>query len=381
MRPLYFDNQTTTRPSPRAVEAMLPFFREYWGALSMPHAMGQALISPCKESILSLRALLEAGKEDELVVTSCGAEAISQVLLGTYLGIGRPIGKSHFIAASTAQAPILMGLEHLETLHAMKTFITPRQDGVLTVDQVAEAMTPKTVLLSLSTADPLTGVLQPLEEIAALCQERSVLLHLDISQTLTCLPLPVRPDFITFNGDHFHAPKGTGGLLVREGLTLPPLIMGGSALGPLRGGTVAVPELIGLGEAAREALSYRDSMGIETARLSAKLSEGLLALHPESCLLFDESPKVPTTFAMAFPGISGELLLYALHKHHLYASLGGGQHQSLPMLLKTLQVPGRLAHSSVSFSLSRYTTEEDVDDALTLFYQLLPQLRTFGAAL
>ncbi len=381
MRTFYFDNQATTRPSPKAVEAMLPFLHKDWGILSMPHAMGQLLIDPCKDSLSKVRLLLDARKGDELIMTSCGAEAISQVLLGTYLGISRPTGKSHFIASSTAQAPILMGLEYLETLHALKTVITPGKDGILTVDQVAEAITPKTALVSLSTADPLTGVIQPLEEIAALCHERSILLHLDVSQTLTCLPLNVRPDFITFNGDHFHAPKGTGGLLLREGLTLPPLIFGGSALGPLRGGTIAIPELIGLGEAADEALLYRNHVGIETARLRAKFEEGLLGLHPASSLLFEEALRIPTTFTMAFPGISGDLLLYTLNKQHLYASLGGGQHQSLPILLKTLQVSGRLAHSSISFSLSRYTTEDDIDHALAIFSQLIPHLLTYGAAL
>jgi cysteine desulfurase len=215
-------------------------------------------------------------------------------------------------------------------------------------------------------------VIQHLPDIADLCQQRGILLHLDATHILGKLFYEledVQADFITFNGDQLHAPKGTGGLYIKHGVKCSPFILGGSEQGGLRAGSFNMPGLAGLASALKEAMDSRDYICTEIARLRDKLEDGIKKGYPRAAVFFQEQERLPHCTTIAFPDINNEALLFTLNRKGVYASMGGGQFQQLALLLMACGVEETLAHSSLSFSLSRYTTEEEIDKAISVIVE------------
>jgi cysteine desulfurase len=212
-------------------------------------------------------------------------------------------------------------------------------------------------------------------EIAELCRERGVWFHLDATHVLGKMPFDldeIAPDFLSFNGDHIHAPVGTGALFVRSGLRPPSLIVGGKDQDGLRGGSVSAALLVALGVAAAEAHERREQVAMEGARLRAKL---------EGCGQVLFSGGLPTTACLAFPGVASDALLYRLAQKQLYASFGGGNCQQLSLQLAAAGVEPPLTECAVSFSLSHETTESDIDRAVALIDETVAELRKMSEAL
>lgn len=380
---IYLDNSTTSRPSPQAVSRMLPFFSELWGLPTQPHRMGQELMGPMEEAYRSIYALIGAKEEDDVIMTSSGAEACNHVIASVYQDITLPTGKNHFLVSHTDEAPSLMAVGRLEQMGCMGKMLEPLQGGIVTKELVAEALTPRTALVSLSWADGLTGIIQPVQEIAALCQERGVLLHLDATHVIGKLFYDLEEigaHFISFNGDQIHAPKGTGGLYIRRGVKLSPLIVGGLEQNGKRAGTFNVPGLIALGAAAKEALEARDYVGTEVARLRNHLEQGITEAVKEAVVLFHQQERLPHCTTIAFPGVASEALLYLLNRRKLYASIGGGSFQQIGLILVSCGVPEELALSAISFSLSRETEEEEIEKAIQIIVESVKQLRNLSYA-
>jgi len=378
IRSVYLDNITTTRPSEHTIGKMLPFLSENWGSPSAPHQMGQRVMPAVEEAYRSLYSLLGADDADTLVFTSSGTEAVNHVVRSVYYDHTRVSGKNHFLTAATDEAPSILALGRLEQLGCVAKMVAPTQDGFITAQQVADAITPRTALLSLSWANALTGVVTPIYEIADLCHERGILLHLDATHVLGKLyfELPdIGADFITFNGSNLHGPRGSGGLWIKHGVKLSPFMLGGSQQGGLRAGDVDVPALVGMGNAAQEALDARDLVCTEVARLRDRLEEGIVQAYPEATVFYRDQERVPHCTAIAFPGIVNEALLYALDREQIYASMGGGHYQQIGLVLAASGVPEGIAHSAVSFSLSRTTTEGEVDHAVEVIASTSHRLR------
>jgi cysteine desulfurase len=224
----------------------------------------------------------------------------------------------------------------------------------------------------------MTGVIQPLDEICKLCEERDIRLHLDATQILGkgFFDLSERPiHLISFNGDQLHAPKGTGGLYIRDAVKCSPFIVGGIEQGGLRAGSYNVPGLAALGEAAREAIDSRDLMCTEVARLRDKLEEKLLKNIPDSLSFFADQERLPHCFSIAFPGVVNEALLFLLNRKGVYASIGGGAYQQIGLILMASGIPENIAHSALSFALSRETSEEDIDKTVEIVSESVLKLR------
>ncbi len=348
---IYFDNHTTTKPSTAAIAAMQPFLEEKWGSPAAPHKMGQSLLPDLEKLYEPIYQLLGARSSDNFVFTSSGAEATNHVVQAAYLDIARETGRNHFITTSADEAPVIMAYERLELLGCETTLAPVNADGILTPDALIDAITPRTALVSLSWANGLTGVVHPVAELAEICRERGIWLHLDATHILGKIDFDldeIAPDLITLNGNHLHAPQGTGGLWIRSGLRLSNLILGGMEQDGRRAGPFSVALLAALSVACEEALAHRDHVAIETARLRNRLETELNATP-----LFQNTLRTPTTTALSFPGVTADALLYRLNRAGLYASFGGGTYQPLP-------------NCAVSFSLSRHTTAEDVDAAVAL---------------
>lgn len=375
---IYLDNSMATRPSPKGVSKMIPFLQEKWGHPSQPHKKGQELYPALNESVRNIYELLGAKSNDRFVFTSSGAEAINHVIGSAYESLTLQTGRNQYLAANTNEAPSLMAIGRLEQSQCIGKMLNVNEKGKITETILGDAITPRTALLSLDWANGLTGVIQPIAEIATLCQERGIALHLDATHILGKLYFELEDlgaSYITFNGDQLHAPKGTGGLWIKEGSAIAPWILGGIEQGGLRGGSFNVPGLVALGHAAVELMDTRDLLSVETARLRNRLEEGLLEALPDTVVHFKEEERVPHITAIGFPGVANEALLFALNKQGVYASIGGGSFQQLGLVLAASKIPEPLAHSSISFSLSRETTEEEIEHAISLIVQSVQKLK------
>ncbi len=378
IQPIYLDNATVTRPSEQVVSRMIPFFTEDWGSPSSPHRMGQRLWPAMEEAYRSLYALLGASEQDTILFTSSGTEAINQVLQSVFFDVTRATGKNHFVTSAIDEAPAILTLGHLEQLGAVSKAAAVTKSGHVTSELIGDALTPRTALVSLSWANALTGVVNPVAEIAALCKQRGILFHLDATHVLGKLYFElaeVGADFITFNGDQMHGPKGSGGLYIRKKARLSPLLFGGMQQGGYRGDDVNVPALVGLGQAAREAIESRDLLCTEVARLRNRLEEGVLQAYPEAKLFYRDQERLPNVTTIAFPGVVNEALLFALNRQGLYASMGGGNFQQLGLLLAASGVSELLSHSALSFSLARTNYEEEIDRAISIIADSANKLR------
>lgn len=210
---IYLDNNTTARPSEKALSKMMPFFTDRWGHPSSPHQMGQELYPAMQESYKAIYTLLGAKDSANFVFTSSGAEAVNHLFLASYQDISMPTGKNHYVASNVDEAPALMSIGRLEHLGCSGTMIHADKGGIVTVERLGDAISPRTALVSLSWANGLTGVVQPVVEISKLCEQRGIALHLDATHILGKLFFDleeVNPTFISFNGGQLHAPKGTG---------------------------------------------------------------------------------------------------------------------------------------------------------------------------
>lgn len=361
---------------------MMPFFSELWGSPSAPHTGGQEIMPAISNSYRAIYDLLGARDSDDFVYTSSGAEATNQVIMSTYFDRVKQTGKNQFITSHIDEAPAIMAIGRLESLDCVGHMVSPNRSGKITAAIIAEALSPRTVLLSISWANGLTGVVNEVKEIAELCQERGVLLHLDATHVLGKLYIDVSElpvDFVSFNGEQIHAPKGTGGLWIRGGINCSALILGGIEQEGLRGGSYNVPGLIALGQAAKEAVDSRDLLCSEVARLRDKLEMGIVAQYPAAVPFYSDQERLPHCVTIAFPGIANEALLYALNRKGVFASIGGGSFQQIALILTGAGISEALAHTAISFSLSRETHEDEIDRAINIVAEAADKLRRLSA--
>ncbi len=372
---VYLDHHTITRPFPIAVDAMLPFFREHWGSTMASHQMGQELFSPLNLATETILETLGAKPEDRFYFFSSHAEAMSHLFFSHYFEHVRHTGKNHILTTAMEEVTMLTLLKQFEELGCVGKLLPVNAQGQLTRNVLEEALKPRTSLLSLSWANALTGVIQPIADLAEACQKKDVRLHVDASAVIGRLyfrfeDLPI--DILTFDGSLIHAPKGTAGMLVKENirLTRPISELGGICVG----GVVALA-------AALEEGGHRfDHVCLETARLRDKFERGIEKGCAEATVLFQKADRLPNCTAIVFPGAISEALLFFLHRKGVYATHGGGVNQQLAQILEACGIEERLAQCALSFSLSYETTEEDIEYAVRALVESVSQLQTLSEA-
>lgn len=381
---IYLDNSMTTRPSERAISKLLPFLSDKWGVPSAPHACGQELYPAMEDALKAIYSMIGAKEKDHFVFTSSGAEAVNHAIQAAYFDLTMHSGRNHFITSAIDEAPSIMAIGRLEELSCSGKMVSPNKEGKITPDAIIAAMTPRTALVSLSWVNGLTGVINPVAEIAAICKERGVPLHLDITHALGKLYFnseELGASFLTFNGDHLHAPKGTGGLWIKEGVRCSPFLIGGIEQGGRRAGSFSVANLVALGEAAKETIEARDYVGTEVARLRNKLEDGIIEGFPDAIVFYPNEERIPNVTAIAFPGVSNEALLYLLNKNGVYANIGGGSFQQIGLVLSAAGVDKKIAATTLSFSLSRETKEEEITCAIAIITSSAQRLRKLSEQL
>lgn len=379
---IYLDNSTTARPSEKVISAMMPYLTTHWGIPTTPHQKGQELYPAMTEFYKTLYAFIGAKENDQLVLTSSGAEAVNHVISSIYRDVTLSTGKNQFLTSKVDEASTIMAMSHLEPFGCAGKMIEVNAQGIITPQAVADCLSPRTALVSLSWANGLTGVVQPVAEIAELCRQRGVRLHVDATHVLGKLFYEleeIAPDYLTFNGEQLHGPKGSGVLYIKHGIRCSPFIFGSADQGGMRAGGLNIPSLAGLSVAAQEALDSRDLLCTEIARLRNQLEQGILKGFPQAKVCFKEQERLPHCTTLLFPGIANEALLFALNRRGVCASIGGGNFQQLALMLAFTGIKETLAHSAVSFSLSRYTTEEEIDRSIVLIVESAQHLSRLSA--
>jgi cysteine desulfurase len=300
--------------------------------------------------------LVGADKADSFSFTSSGAEAINQVHWTAFLEIARKDGKCHFLTSPAEDIATLQSLKRLEQLGCYVKIVPFDSKGCIDLGKLSELLTPRTALISLSFAHGLTGVIQPIQEIVQMAHAAGVLVHVDATHALGKLYEPFRQsgvDYLTFGGGGIHSVKGSGAVFAKAGRPLVPLILGERS---------DTPSLLALTAAATHAGFFFDQMGLEVARLRDRLEEGVVGAKA----LFKDCFRLPNVSVLSFPKVHQESLHFSLMQKTVFASIGGS---SLPHLHRHLLSCGFDEHTaltSCSFSLSRFTTQEEIDQAIQI---------------
>ena len=383
--PIYMDNNSTTRVDPRVLEAMLPYFSERYGnAASRHHSFGW----DAKEAVDRVRqqvAELIGGEPREIVFTSGATESNNLALRGVS-AMYRSQG-NHIITAVTEHKAVLDPCKRLQREGYEVTFLTVDRFGRVSAEQVTQAITPKTILVSIMTANNEVGTLQPVTDIARLCKERGVFFHTDAVQALGKLPIDVRAmsaDLASFSAHKLYGPKGIGALYVRGGrprVALLPLVHGGGHERGLRSGTLAVPLIVGFGEACRlcgECLPDEASrIGSLRDRLWQQIRDGL----PDAVLNGHPTERLPGTLNARFPYIDADALMLQMPEVAVSTGSACTSASIEPShVLKAMGLDDDAARSSLRFSLGRFTTAEEIDVASALVVAAVARLRAISPA-
>lgn len=376
-RPIYLDYNATTPVAPQVLEAMLPWFTEQFGnAASRTHLYGWEAADAVADARQQVARLIGA-PEKEIVFTSGATEANNLALKGTFEAYGAQ--KSHIVTVATEHKAVLDTCQHLEALGAEVTYLAPAPDGLVSLQHIENALRPDTLLVSVMYANNEIGVLQPIADIGRLCRERGVLFHTDATQAVGKIPVDVDHDCIdllSLSAHKLYGPKGVGVLYVRKNLKLTAQLDGGRHERGLRSGTLNVPGIVGLGKACQLANA---AMLEEMARFSFlrdTLENGILKSLPHTKINGTRTFRLPQTTNISFENVDGEALLMAFNR--IAVSNGSACTSALvepSYVLKALGVPDDLAHASVRFSLGRFTTEADIEEAIRHVREVVERLR------
>lgn len=382
---VYLDNNATTMLDPRAKELMEPYFCEKYGNPNSLHSFGTETHGAIREAFNHLYEGINAHDEDDIIITSCATESNNWVLKGVYFDTLRFGEKNHIITTQVEHPAILSTCRFLESLGVEVTYLPVGENGTLNPKEVEAAITDKTALVSVMWANNETGIVFPIEEIGAICKKRNVLFHTDAVQAIGKLPVDVQKaqvDFLSFSGHKFHAPKGIGGLYIRKGVKLTPLFHGGEHMGGRRSGTLNVPSIVAMGEAMRQASLHLDFERNNVRLLRDKLEDALLTI-PDVFVVGERSLRVPNTILVSIRGVEGEAMLWDLNKYGIACSTGSAcasEDLEANPVMSAIGADKELAHTAIRISLSRFTTQEEIDYTIEIFKKSIARLRSISSS-
>lgn len=384
MKKIYFDHHSMSKPDEVVIAQMLPYFVEKWGGYLQPHEEGQKLFLPLQKGYESLFKLLGAKGEDTLVFTSSRAEAIAHVYDHLYRQVVRESGRHHIITLNSEDAPILMGIKKLEYLGCHVTYLNVGASGTIPVQEIIDAINPRTSFISLSLASGMSGLIQDLSGLKEVLKLRGVLLHLDVTFALGKMKVNFEEldlDFMTFGGEVLHGPKSSGALVAKSAIRLTPFIVGGLEQNGLRGGSLDIASFIGFVKACELMLANQNELNLEIARLRDLFEKKLVRELEGVVVLFQDKPRLSNVSVLAFDRIHSDSLLYALNKRGLCASFGGNAFQKLSHLLENMNFSVQKASSALSFSFSRYNTADEIQTAVGIIVDEVKRLRLMSQKL
>ena len=375
-RVVYLDNNATTMVDPLVLEAMLPFLKGRYGNPSSMHDFGGSVAAEIEKARAQVARLLGAEHDYEIVFTSGGTESDNLAIMGT-LEYFRD--RRHIITSRVEHPAVLSLCRKLEREGYRVTYVPVDRDGNLDVEFLKGSLDDDTAIVSIMYANNETGVIFPVEEIGRFLRERGVPFHIDGVQAAGKIPIDVKRigcDLFSVSGHKFHAPKGVGALYVRRGTRIRPVLYGGHQERGRRPGTENVAGIVGIGAAAELSLANLDAEG-EIRKLRDRLESGILSKFSNVSLNGDRQNRMPNTTNVGFEYIEGEAILLYLNERGICASSGSAcSSGSLEPshVLRAMGVPFTAAHGSIRFSLSRFTTGEEVDYTLSVMPEVVKRL-------
>ncbi len=378
MRNVYLDNNATTRVDPEVVEAMLPFFSENYGNPSSLHRPGRTARKAVDNARVQVASLVNCDPS-EVIFTSGGSEAINTVIKGV-MATRRETAR-HCITTRVEHSAVINSCRFLEENGYNVTWLDVDADGTLSPEAVDAAISKKTALISVMYANNETGVIFPIREIGELASRRGIPFLCDSVQAAGKVPvnfkdLPV--DFLTVSGHKFHAPKGTGALIVRKGIDLGPLIHGGSQEKRRRGGTENVPGVVGFGAACEIARRKLESESARIRALRVRFEQRTTELIPNARVNGHPEKRLPNTSNISFIGANAELLLTELDRTGVAVSAGSActsGNRTISHVLGAMGLDDATARSAIRFSFGRENADADLDFVLELLPDMVEKLR------
>ena len=377
MRTVYVDNNATTKVAPEVLEAMMPYFSEYYGNPSSMHFFGGQVSRKVNEARERAADLLGADPS-EIVFTSCGTESDNAAILGTFDSYPE---KRHFITTRVEHPAVGNVSTYLSRKGYHVTELVVDREGRLDLDELKESITDQTAIVSAMYANNETGVIFPIEKIAEIVREKGIPFHTDAVQAVGKIPINLKKlpiDLLSLSGHKLHAPKGVGILYIRKGTKFSPFMIGGHQEKGRRGGTENVPYIIGLGKACELA---QKNMADENTRVKALrdyLEQKILDRIPNTLVNGDRVNRLPNTVSVSFEYVEGESILLLLSDLGICASSGSAcTSGSLEPshVLRAMGVPFTAAHGSIRFSLSVYSTKEEMDYIVEHLPPIIQRLR------
>ena len=376
---VYLDNNATTKIDPIALEAMMPYFCEFYGNPSSTHEFGGKVSYAIREAREAVRDLLGASDEREIIFTGSGSESANMAIKGI---LEANKNKKHIITTKVEHPCVLNVYKYFEKQGYDVTYLNVDSEGNLDLNELAEAVNEETALVSMMMANNETGVIFPYEKAASIVKNKNpkTKVFVDAVQGAGKIPIDVKNtqvDLMGIAGHKIHAPKGVGALYIKSGTLLPALIIGGHQERGKRAGTENVTSIIGLGVAARLAQENLKDEATRVAAMRDKLEKGILSTIYNARVNGSTSNRVPNTTNIGFQYIEGELILLHLNDLGICASSGSAcTSGSLEPshVLKAMGVPFTALHGSIRFSLSRFTTEEEIDYTLKVLPDVIFKL-------
>lgn len=375
---IYLDNAGTTKVSEKVKKAMLPFFDEIYGNASSLHEMGQVAKEYLEQAREKVAKLIGA-ESDEIYFTSGGSESDNWAIESA-CKFGALKGKKHIVTSAFEHHAVLHTLKEKEKQGFTITYLPVYENGIVKVEDLRNALTDDTCLVTIMYANNEIGTIQPISEIGAICKDKKIPFHTDAVQAVGHLPIDVKKDNIdimSVSGHKFHGPKGVGFLYCKKGVPLFNLINGGAQEKNKRAGTENLAGIVGLSVALENAVAEMQKVTQREIELRDKLFAELSKV-PHSKINGDKNKRLPNNFNMSFEGIEGESLLLLLNDKGICASSGSactsGSLDPSHVLL-AIGLPHEIAHGSLRLTLSKYTTEKEIDEVIKYVPEVVEYLR------
>ncbi len=378
---IYLDNNATTQIDPQVVEAMQPYLSVYFGNASSQHGFGVPVEKAITKAREQVADFLGAEYLDEIIFTSCATESDNTAL---WSALWSQKGKNEIVTTPVEHPAILQNCDFLSSHGAKINYLHVSNHGDLDLNEFESLLNERTALASVMWANNETGNIYPVEKLAEIAYNHGVMFHTDAVQAVAKIPVDLKKtkiNMLSFSGHKIHAPKGVGVLYVRRGTRFVPFMKGGHQERGRRAGTENVPYIVGLGVACELAKKNLETVSTRVKALRDKLEKGILSSIPECFVTGDEAVRTDNTLNVAFKFVEGEAILLMLNEYGIAASSGSAcSSESLEPshVMRAMNVPFSAAHGTIRFSLSRFTTEEEIDKTLQVLPGIIENLRNLS---
>ncbi|MCK4737937.1 MAG: NifS family cysteine desulfurase [Sulfurimonas sp.] len=382
---VYLDNNATTMVDPLVVEAMIPFFSELYGNPNSLHKFGTASHPAISKAIDQVYTALNAADADDIVFTSCATESNNWVLQSVFTDHIVNGKKNHIVTTEVEHPSILSTCKFLEEQGVKVTYLPVNEQGIVEAETVKAFITDNTALVSIMWASNETGMIFPIKEIGEICKEKGVLFHSDAVQAVGKIRVDlqsVHVDFVSMSAHKFHGPKGVGALYIKDSQALSPLMHGGEHMGGRRSGTLNVPSIVGMGKAIELATQNIEITGAKIREKRDRLEDAILELS-ETFVVGDRWNRTPNTILISIRGVEGEGMLWDLNNGQIGASTGSAcasEDLEANTVMLAIGADNELAHTGIRLSLSRFTTDEEVDYTISHFKDAVGRLRAISSS-